>query len=130
MSDSENPDVERMREDLGTWRLWAAEMLFDWGGYDIRTRPDAELRSLLSLTFGFTKGGRSKIQRDLRALVAHQQGIVRLTEAVLRGLDERPADSIGGASDRTADGSGNGSDRAADAGQVVQQRAADSNQGG
>lgn len=132
MSEPENPELERMREELGSWRLWAAEVLFDWGGYQLHARPDAELRALLALTFGFTlaKGGLSKIQRELRALVAHQQGVVRLTEAVLRGLDERPADGIRGRSDAAADHGSNGADRAAEPGQVLQQGPANGDQGG
>jgi hypothetical protein len=125
-------ELERVREDLGTWRLWAAEVLFDWGGYQLHTREDAELRALLALTFGFTLacGGIGKIQRDLRALVAHQQGVVRLTEAILGSLDERPADGIRGRSDRAADHRGDGADGAAETGQVVQQGAANGDQGG
>lgn len=131
----ESTDLDRQLHDaneaLGTWRLWATEVLYDWGGYDVRTRPDAELRTLLALTFGFTYagGGVDELKRKLRALVAHQQGIVRLTEAILGGLDNRPADGVTGASDRATNRGRDGADSAAHAGQIVEQRTADRDQG-
>lgn len=112
------------RFSLAKWRSWAHECMTTYGGYLPRVRDDVEMRALLGITFGWNVSAREKLTHSIRMLVAHQRGVVRLTEAVLRGLDERSTDDVadrsGGAADH-ADVVANGTADAAE--QVIQGQA-------
>lgn len=135
MSETDEPlqeqAIEQDRADLAAWREWAMAILKDWGGYEEIERADAESRTLLGLTFGFTlaRGGLDGIKRNLRTLAAHHRGVVRLTDALLTDLDQCSADGVSRRRYPARDHGGDGTDGTTSAGERMEHGAADTDQG-